>query len=526
MNGELLRIVDAIHRDKHIDTEIIFGGIEQAYETAARRHFGEEAEVHVDVNRETGEITAVANGEHLDSATLGRIAAQTAKQIMIQKIREAERDALYDEFIQEKGNIVTGVVQRNEGSVLTVNIGKVEAILPRSEQIMGEAYNPGDRIRAIILDVRKSGQRLKVVLSRQHADFVRRLFEQEIPEISEHIIEIRAIAREAGFRTKVAVSSIDSKVDCVGACVGVRGSRIKNITDELGGEKVEINRFNESMQVMIPEALKPAAIEEVQIYPRIGRAIVLVKEDQLSLAIGKRGQNVRLASKLVGIDIEIMTFDELTEEIDRAETSLSTIPGLTEEMVDALIEEGYFSFDDVSVIEPEDLQELTGLDAAAAAAVIAYAEEQAEMAPEETSSRSSVLTGPSTPRAADGGERRRATAAEEFEQLLGAVEPAPKEEEKRITAEELFRNLDALPAESAAGQAEIPSEGSKAAVVEADSEEALASGAEQEAESASEAPRSAEVDAAPPSEETAAAESSEEEESEKPATSSTQDDRS
>ena len=524
MNGELLRIVDAIHRDKHIDTEIIFGGIEQAYVTAARRHFGEEADVHVDVNRETGEITAVANGEHLDSATLGRIAAQTAKQIMIQKIREAERDALYEEFIQEKGSIVTGVVQRNEGSVLTVNIGKVEAILPRSEQIMGETYNSGDRIRAIILDVRKSGQRLKVVLSRQHPDFVRRLFEQEIPEIAEHIIEIRAIAREAGFRTKVAVSSIDSKVDCVGACVGVRGSRIKNITDELGGEKVEINRFNESMQVMIPEALKPAVIDEVQIYPRIGRAIVLVKEDQLSLAIGKRGQNVRLASKLVGIDIEIMTFDELTEEIDRAEASLSTIPGLTEEMVDALIEEGYFSFDDVSVIEPEDLQELTGLDAAAAAAVIAYAEEQAEMAPEETSSRSSVLAGPSTPRATDGGERRRATAVEEFEQLLGAAPPAPKEEERRITAEELFRNLDALAAESAAGTAEGASEAAAAD----ESEAAPPQGSAEELESAppAEAAGSADAVAASAAEETASADSSEGEESEKPAASSTQDDRS
>src|SRR5690606_7417269 len=164
-------------------------------------------------------------------------------------------------------------------------------------------------------EVRKSGQRIKIILSRTHPDFVRRLFEQEIPEIAEHIIEIRAIAREAGYRTKVAVSSIDSKVDCVGACVGVRGSRIKNILDELGGERIDIIRYNESLQVMIPNALAPAQIEEVQIYPRIGRAIVLVREDQLSLAIGKRGQNVRLASKLVGIDIEIMTFDELTEEI-------------------------------------------------------------------------------------------------------------------------------------------------------------------------------------------------------------------
>jgi N utilization substance protein A len=437
MNGELLRIVDAIHRDKNIDTEIIFNGIESAYLTAARKHFGEETDLQVHVNRDSGEITATAAGEHIDAVTLGRIAAQTAKQIMIQKIREAERDSLFDEFILERGTLVVGIVQRNEGSVVTVNIGKLEAILPRSEQIPGEIYSPGERVRALILEVRKSGQRLKVVLSRAHADFVRRLFEQEIPEIAEHIIEIRGIAREAGFRTKVAVSSIDSKVDCVGACVGVRGSRIKNITDELGGEKVEIIRYNESMQVMIPNALAPAEIEEVQIYPRIGRAIVLVREDQLSLAIGKRGQNVRLASKLVGIDIEIMTFDELTEEIDTAESNLSQIPGLSEEMIDGLIEEGYFSFDDLSVIEPEDLTRITGFDEEQVAEIIAHAEQLAEAAPDETSSRSSVLSGSGGPRPASSGSGdRKRSSVPTIDELLGAAEPEVKE--PKLTAAQLF----------------------------------------------------------------------------------------
>lgn len=497
MNGELIRIVDAIHRDRNIDTDIIFNGIEQAYLTAARRHYGEEAAIEVHLNRQTGEITATANGEHVDADTLGRIAAQTAKQIMIQKIREAERDALYEEFVGEKGQIVTGIVQRNEGSVLTVNIGKVEAILPRSEQIMGETYNPGERVRAIILDVRKSGQRLKVVLSRSHPDFVRRLFEQEIPEIGDHIIEIRAIAREAGFRTKVAVSSIDSKVDCVGACVGVGGSRIKSVTNELGGEKVEINRYNESMQVMIPEALKPAEIDEVQIYQTMGRAIVLVREDQLSLAIGKRGQNVRLASKLVGIDIEIMTFDELTEEIDRAESALSTVPGLTEEMVDALIEEGYFSFDDLSVIEPDFLMQLTGLDEAAAAEIIAYAERQAETAPEETSTRSSMLTGPSAPRSSEGtaSDRRRSSAAKSFEQLLGPVEPEPKRE--KITAAQLFRDLDAMPAGSPAPLEEPESASADEPTGESAASASLADFESSESRSPSEQPEEVEVDETP-----------------------------
>lgn len=448
MNGELLRIVDSIHRDKNIDTEIVFQGIESAILTAAKKYFGEMEEIEVKVDRETGSISATHAGEAIDAVTLGRISAQSARQIMIQKFREAERDSLFDEFQHEKGMIVTGIVQRHEGSIVTVNIGKTEAILPRSEQMPGENYHPGERVRAIILDVRKSGQRVKIILSRTHPDFVRRLFENEVPEIAEHIIEIRAVAREAGYRTKVAVSSIDSKVDCVGACVGVRGSRIKNILDELNQEKIDIIRYNESMQVMIPNALAPAQIEEVQIYPRIGRAIVLVREDQLSLAIGKRGQNVRLASKLVGIDIEIMTFDELTEEIERAEANFSAMPGASEGVVDALIEEGFLSFDDLSVMEPEQIMEATGADEETALGLIEYAEQAAEAAPQETSSRSSVITGPATssPSAAEQLLGPRETSPVErvptMDDLFGAAPARPRDEPK-ITVEKLFGNDDA-----------------------------------------------------------------------------------
>lgn len=442
MNGELLRIVDSIHRDKNIDTEIVFQGIESAILTAARKYYGEEEDIAVAVDRETGAISATHSGEPIDAVTLGRISAQSAKQIMIQKIREAERDSLYDEFHHELGTIVTGVVQRNEGSVVTVNIGKTEALLPRSEQMPGENYHPGERVRATILEVRKSGQRVKIILSRTHPDFVRRLFENEIPEIAEHIIEIRAIAREAGYRTKVAVSSIDSKVDCVGACVGVRGSRIKNILDELNGERIDIIRYNESMQVMIPNALSPAQIEEVQIYTKIGRAIVLVREDQLSLAIGKRGQNVRLASKLVGIDIEIMTFEELTEEIERAESNFAGIPGATEEVVDALLEEGILSFDDLSVMEPEQIMEATGVDEETALSIIEFAEQAAEAAPQETSSRSSIISSPAPgPSGADPilGPRPSSSSEERIPSvgdLFGEIEREPVE--PRITAAQLF----------------------------------------------------------------------------------------
>ncbi|MGL5096784.1 MAG: transcription termination/antitermination protein NusA, partial [Planctomycetia bacterium] len=280
-NGELLRLVDTIHRDKGIASEVVFDAIESAILTAARRHYEVEEGIEVRIDRKTGIASATNLGVLIDPDTLGRIAAQSAKQIMIQKIREAERDTLYDEFIGEKGTIVNGVAQRQDGGVVTVSLnGKTESILPRSEQMPGESFRPGERVRAVLLDVRKSGQRVKLVLSRNHPDFVRRLFEQEIPEIAERIIEIRAIAREAGFRSKVAVTSIDSKVDCVGACVGDRGSRIKNVVEEHNGERIDIIRFNDSMQIMIPYALAPAQIEEVQIYTRIGRAIVLVREDQ------------------------------------------------------------------------------------------------------------------------------------------------------------------------------------------------------------------------------------------------------
>src|SRR5262249_32848516 len=226
-------------------------------------------------------------------------------------IREAESNVVFDEYAERKGELVIGTVQRIEGGSAILSLGKSEAFLPRSEIIPGETPHVGQRLKAVILEVKKVGNRVRIVLSRTHPDFVRRLFEQEIPEIADRTISIKAIAREAGYRTKIAASSIDSKVDAVGACVGVRGSRIKNIVDELNGERIDIVRWNESIQVMITNALQPAQIAEVMLYPRTGRAIVLVNEDQLSLAIGRRGQNVRLASKLVGWDIEIMTQDEL-----------------------------------------------------------------------------------------------------------------------------------------------------------------------------------------------------------------------
>jgi N utilization substance protein A len=378
---ELLRIIDAIHREKNIDKEVVFQAIESALVSAAKKHYGETEDVVVTINRTDGSIGATLNGNPLNSEeTVGRIGAQTAKQVIIQKVREAERDALYDEYDREIGQLVTGIVQRYENGTATVTLPNCEAILPRSEQIPGETHHPNERVRATVCEVRKAGSRVKVILSRTRTHLVARLFEQEIPEIADGVIEVRSMAREPGYRTKVAVSSSDQRVDCVGACVGVRGNRIKNIVDELAGERIDIVRYSDDMQVLIPNALQPAEVEEVILCSMLGRAIVLVREDQLSLAIGRRGQNVRLASKLCGWDIEIMTREELDEQIERAVGGFCTIEGVDESLAEKLVGEGFLSYDDLSIIEPDALMEMGGLTQEQADVITTAAEGLAQQA--------------------------------------------------------------------------------------------------------------------------------------------------
>lgn len=309
----LLRLVDSLHRDKEIAKDVVFQGIEAALTTAARKHFKSQEMVSIQIDRNTGEILAKEGDRMIDPSELGRITAQTAKQVIIQKIREAERDVIYDDFISRRGVIVSGTVQRFEGSAIIVNLGKTEGILQRAEQIDGEHYNTNERVRAIVFDVKKIGIRVRILLSRTHPDFVRRLFELEVPEISEHTIEIKALAREPGHRTKIAVASGDPNVDCVGACVGVRGSRIKNIVDELNGEKIDIIRWSDEPEVLLPNALKPADVSGIILSSGNQVATIVVPNDQLSLAIGKRGQNVRLASRLTSWDIDIITESEFEE---------------------------------------------------------------------------------------------------------------------------------------------------------------------------------------------------------------------
>ncbi len=358
---ELLRMVDSIHREKNIDSELVLQAIEAALVTAGKRHFGEDSNVIVSITRDGGAITASCDGRSLDQEEIGRIGAQTARQIITQKIREAERDARMDEFQDQVGQLITGIVQRTERGVTVVQLGQVEAILPRSEQIPGEGYHPGERVRAVVYEVKAAGNRIKVILSRTKASLIQRLFEQEIPEIADGVIEIKGVSREPGYRSKVAVTSSDQRVDCVGACVGMRGNRIKNVTGELAGERIDIVRWSDDPIVLITNSLQPAEVQQVLLCDMIGRAIALVADDQLSQAIGRYGQNVRLASKLCGWDIEIMTADELEKQIDRAMKAFLEIEGMTEEVAQRLVEQGYLSYDDLSVIEPDALMELGGL---------------------------------------------------------------------------------------------------------------------------------------------------------------------
>ena len=380
MTQELLRIVENIARDKNIDKESIFVDLEEAMVSAARKHFGEpDSNIVVNIDRSNGQITASKDDEKIDIKRLGRIPAQTAKQVMIQKIRADERDSIYAEFVQRRGEIISGTVVRYESGMVIVNLDRwTEAFMPKGEQIMGQTHRVSERIRCLILDVKETSNQVKIILSRTHPDFIRRLFELEVPEINEKIIEIRALAREAGYRTKVAVTSFDEKVDPVGACVGVRGSRIKNIVDELGGEKIDIVRWNDSSQVLVANALMPAKVSEIALCFELGRATVVVDEDQLSLAIGKHGQNVRLAARLTGWDIDILTPDEYNLGIERLTNCVKTVEGAGDTIVDKLIALGIISLGDLDDVGVEPLVNELKIDAEIAGKLVAVAPKEIE----------------------------------------------------------------------------------------------------------------------------------------------------
>ncbi len=437
MNQELLRIVDGLARDKNIDKETVFEDLEAAMLSAIRKANTASEDVVVRIDRDSGDIAAAVDGQPLAVRELGRIAAQTAKQVMIQRIREAERGSLYEEYLERRGQIVTGRVGRWEGGSLIVDLGRIEAILPRGQQIPGESHLPDERIRAMILDVREQPNQVKIVLSRTHPDFIISLFELEVPEVAEKIIEIKAIAREAGYRTKVAVSSLDRKIDAVGACVGIRGSRIKSIVDELGGEKIDIVPWNESSKILIANSLKPAEVAEIALCFELGLATVVVVEDQLSLAIGKRGQNVRLAAKLTGWDINILTPNEFNAGLDVLEKALRRVEGVDSTIVDQVMAMGMVNVLDVEEVGPDPLINELGLDQTMAQQIIISCAEEAKRVAEQQAAAS----------AAKAAEEAKAAAAE------GAPEDQPAEGAEPAAAE-VAGGEEAAPVEALEGEAQ------------------------------------------------------------------------
>ncbi|MDD5077469.1 MAG: transcription termination factor NusA [Candidatus Omnitrophica bacterium] len=318
MSQELLAIIEQIEREKGIKKEVMIEAVESAMLSAAKRviDLKPDEEFRVQIDRETGQISAFRNEKPVTNIDFGRIAASTARQVIIQKMREAEKDVVFMEFQGRVGEIVSGTVYRFEkGNVIIDLLGKAEGVLLKREQSPKEEFKQGQRIRAYVVEVKKDTKGPQIILSRAHPNLVKELFELEVPEIYEGIVEIRGISRQAGERTKISVYSKNDKVDAVGACVGMRGNRVRNIVNELQGEKIDIVRFNEDVREYIKAALSPAKVSEIKLDREKMKAEVIVDDDQLSLSIGKHGQNVRLASRLVGWELDIRTKSMIAAEI-------------------------------------------------------------------------------------------------------------------------------------------------------------------------------------------------------------------
>ena len=404
MNNELLSILSYLERDRGIDREVLIQAVEYALQSAARKTMGGTEDVRVEIDRKTCDIRAFATmrvvekkSREQDTIALedalktnpdaslddfievevaakdfGRIAAQTAKQAILQKIRQAERDNVYDEYKDRIGDIVSGSVHQFNRSDIVVDLGRAEAIMPSRERVPVESYQVGDRIRAYVMDVQKMSAGPGIILSRAEPDFVKALFRLEVAEIADGIVEIMGIARDPGHRTKIAVRSHDERVDPVGACVGMRGVRVKNIVRELSGEKIDIVRWSDNVRTYATNALSPATLVSVAMAEDEPDTLrVTVNADQLSLAIGKRGQNVRLTAKLVGWRVDIQKVGEpasFEEQVARAIDHLAEI-GLNTEQASTLVQGGFLSVDGILASDISDIQDATGYDEQEATAI-------------------------------------------------------------------------------------------------------------------------------------------------------------
>ncbi|MDD5166616.1 MAG: transcription termination factor NusA [Candidatus Omnitrophica bacterium] len=380
MSQELIAIIEQIEREKGIKKEVLIEAVESALLSAAKKviDLKPEEEMTIKIDPETGKIKAFKNKEEITNIDFGRIAASTARQVIIQKIREAEKDVVFNEFQGRVGEIVSGIVYRfDKGNIVVDLLGKAEGVLLKREQSSKEEFKQSQRIRAYVVEVKKDNRGPQIILSRTHPNLVKKLFELEVPEIYEGIVEIKAISREAGERTKIAVWSKNEKVDSVGACVGMRGNRVRNIVNELQGEKIDIVRYNDDIREYIKAALSPAQVSEIKLNKDNLKAEVIVENDQLSLAIGKHGQNVRLASRLLGWDLDIRTKEtsseagqkkekekqekeEAKEEVKEA-VSLEKLPGVGEKTLENLIDAGFKSLNDILKADVQELVKVKGI---------------------------------------------------------------------------------------------------------------------------------------------------------------------
>ena len=411
---ELLQTAEAVAREKMIDPELVVEAMEESLARAAKSRYGSELDIRVSIDRKTGKATftrvrtvveevenhfiemtvrdasahkegAAVGDEIIDEVPpveMGRIAAQSAKQVILQKVREAERDRQFEEFQDRAGTIINGVVKREEYGNVIVDIGRGEGVLRRNEKIGRESYRPNDRIRCFIKDVRREARGPQVFLSRTAPDFMAELFKMEVPEIYDGIIEIKAVARDPGSRAKIAVISYDNSIDPVGACVGMRGSRVQAVVNELQGEKIDIIPWNDDAPTFLVNALQPAEVSKVVLDEDAGKIEVVVPDEQLSLAIGRRGQNVRLASQLTGLDIDILTEEEESarrqaEFAERTKLFMDALD-LDEFFAQLLVSEGFSSLEEVAFVETEELLTIDGVDEATAGELQARARDHIE----------------------------------------------------------------------------------------------------------------------------------------------------
>ncbi len=388
--SDIKRVVEQVSKDKGIDRKVLIKALEDALKSAARKKFGSKIDVEVKYNEETGEIEVfqfkevVENitapdfqiifkeackldpeceigdslGTKMDTSTFGRIAAQSAKQVIIQKMKDAEKNAVYSGFINRKSEIINGIVQRIDRGNIIVNLGNTEGILPEREQVAREVYRRGERIRAYILDVLHDSRGPQIILSRTHPGFLVSLFKTEVPEISEGIVKIMGAVREAGIRAKIAVASNDSDIDPVGACVGMKGSRVQNVVQELRGEKIDIVSWHIDPAKFVCNALSPAEISRVIIDEENRSMEVIVPDEFLSIAIGKKGQNVRLASKLTKWHIDVINETKYSHAMQDGYNSLVALPEISISLADALYEKGFFSAEEISNSSLEDLMQI------------------------------------------------------------------------------------------------------------------------------------------------------------------------